>query len=74
VRLDARALRPDYDLEALRALDPVTTEDRFARALLEALDAEGDPARRAEIESALFYGLDAFRLHEIVPAYEDLGA
>jgi exonuclease SbcD len=74
LRLDSRALRPDYDLAALRALDPVTTEDRFARALLERMDAETDPERRADLESALFYGLDAFRLHEIVPAYEELGA
>ena len=73
LRLDPRALRPDYDLAALRALEPVTTEDRFARALLERLDAETDPARRADLESALFYGLDAFRLHEVVPAYEELG-
>jgi DNA repair exonuclease SbcCD nuclease subunit len=74
LRLDARQLRPDYDLEALRALEPVTTEDRFARALLERLDAETDPAQRADLERALFYGLDAFRLHEVVPAYEELGA
>ena len=73
LRLDPRALRPDYDLAALRALEPVTTEDRFARALLERLDAETDPARRADLESALFYGLDAFRLHEVVPAYEEIG-
>jgi hypothetical protein len=73
VRLDPRALRPDYDVAALRTLEPVTTEDRFARALLERLDAETDPARRADLESALFYGLDAFRLHEVVPAYEELG-
>jgi len=74
LRLDPRALRPDYDVAALRTLEPVTTEDRFARALLERLDAETDPARRADLESALFYGLDAFRLHEVVPAYEELGA
>ena len=74
VRIDARAVRPDYDLAALRAADAVTTEDRFARALLERVDAETDPARRADLESALFYGLDAFRLHEVVPAYEELGS
>jgi DNA repair exonuclease SbcCD nuclease subunit len=74
LRLDPRALRPDYDIAALRALEPVTTEDRFARALLERLDSETDPSRRADLESALFYGLDAFRLHEVVPAYEELGA
>jgi DNA repair protein SbcD/Mre11 len=74
VRLDARAMRPDYDLAALRAGDAVTTEDRFAQALLRRIDAETDPARRADLESALFYGLDAFRLHEVVPAYEELGS
>jgi DNA repair exonuclease SbcCD nuclease subunit len=74
LRLDSRALRPDYDLAALRELEPVTTEDRFVRVLLDQLDAETDPARRADLESALFYGLDAFRLHEVVPAYEELGA
>jgi len=74
LRLDLRDLRPDYDLESLRALEPVTTEDRFARALLARLDAETDPAARADLERALFYGLDAFRLHEVVPAYEELGA
>ncbi len=73
VRLDARALRPDHDLAALRACEPVTTEERFARALLDQLAAERDPARRADLESALYYGLDAFRLHEVVPAYEELG-
>jgi DNA repair protein SbcD/Mre11 len=74
VRLDARAVRPDYDLAALRAGDAVTTEDRFARALLERMDVETDPDRRADLEAALFYGLDAFRLHEVVPAYEELGS
>ncbi len=74
VRLDARALRPDHDVDGLRAVEPVTTEERFARALLDQLDAETDPARRADLESALYYGLDAFRLHEVVPAYEELGA
>jgi hypothetical protein len=73
IRLDSRALRPDHDVSVLRARDPVTTEERFARALLERLDNETDPDRRADLESALFYGLDAFRLHEVVPAYEELG-
>jgi hypothetical protein len=74
VRLDARAVRPDYDLAPLRTGEAVTTEDRFARTLLERMDAEPDPARRADLEAALFYGLDAFRLHEVVPAYEELGS
>jgi len=74
LRLDTRALRPDYDLDALRAADPVTTEDRFARAVLARLDLEADPEVRADLEAALLYGLDAFRLHEVVPAYEDHGS
>lgn len=73
LRLDLRRLRPDHDLEALRREEPNTTEERFARALLERRDRETDPDRRALIEGALYYGLDAFRLREVVPAYEELG-
>ena len=74
LRLDLRAVRPDYDLDGYRREDPRTTEERFARALLERLDREADPSERAVIESALYYGLDAFRLREVVPAYEDFGS
>ena len=70
---DLRRLRPDYDLDLYRTKDPSTTEERFARALLEQRDLETDPGRRAVIESALYYGLDAFRLREVIPAYEELG-
>jgi calcineurin-like phosphoesterase family protein len=73
MRLDLRAVRPDYDLSGYRRPDPTTTEERFAATLLGRLDAEKDPAQRALLESALYYGLDAFRLREIVPSYEDLG-
>ena len=73
LRLDMSRLRPDYDLEAYRNATGATTEERFARALLEEHDREPDPSRRAVIESALYYGLDAFRLREVVPAYEELG-
>jgi hypothetical protein len=74
LRLDTRRVRPDYDLDAYRTQEPTTTEERFARALLEQLDRETDPMQRALIESALYYGLDAFRLKEVVPAYEELEA
>jgi DNA repair exonuclease SbcCD nuclease subunit len=74
LRVDARALRPDYDLDGLRAREPSSTEDRFVHALLERLDAETDPERRALIASALYYGLDAFRLKDVAPAYEEMGA
>jgi DNA repair exonuclease SbcCD nuclease subunit len=73
MRFDLRRLRPDYDLDAYRDGEGGTTEEKFARALLEQLEGETDPARRAVIESALYYGLDAFRLREVVPAYEELG-
>jgi DNA repair protein SbcD/Mre11 len=73
LRFDLKRLKPDYDLDAYRAGDPGTTEERFARELLIQLDRETDAERRAVIESALYYGLDAFRLREVVPAYEELG-
>jgi DNA repair exonuclease SbcCD nuclease subunit len=72
LRLDRRRLRPDYPLDSYRRRDPVTTEDRFARALLERLDQAVEPAERARLESALYYGLDAFRLKEVAPVYEEL--
>jgi hypothetical protein len=72
LRMDLRAMRPDYDLASYRRPDPTTTEERFAATLLARLDDEKDPARRALLESALYYGLDAFRLREIVPSYEDI--
>ncbi len=74
LRLDLRGVRPDYDLEAYRRDVPTTTEDRFARTLLERLEVAKDPEDRACIEAALYYGLDAFRLREVTPAYEELGA
>jgi DNA repair protein SbcD/Mre11 len=74
LRSDMRRVRPDYDLEAIRMAEPRTTEDRFVHALLERRDRTTDPLERAVIESALYYGLDAFRLHEVTPAYEELEA
>lgn len=71
VRLDLGAVRPDYDLDAYRSADPSTTEERFARVLLDRIAAAG-PAEKAGLERALYYGLDAFRLRDVVPAYEDL--
>jgi len=73
LRFDLMRLRPDYDLDVYRAGGADTTEERFARALMEQHERETDPAQRAVIESALYYGLDAFRLREVVPAYEELG-
>ena len=55
-------VRPDYDLDALRAGDGRTTEQRFARELLAKIDAETDAAQRSALERALYYGLDAFRV------------
>lgn len=72
LRVDLRRMKPDHDLAIYRTQDPSTTEERFARALLSELERETDPVRRARIESALYYGLDAFQLNEVVPAYEEL--
>lgn len=74
VKLDLGAVRPDYDLEAYRRNDAATTEERFARTLLDRIAAATDPEEKAHLERALYYGLDAFRLREVVPAYEELGS
>jgi exonuclease SbcD len=74
LRVDLRGVRPDYDLEAFMMRGPRTTEERFACALLETLMTEKNPEERAILESAIYYGLDAFRMREVVPAYEDMGA
>jgi DNA repair protein SbcD/Mre11 len=72
IRVDRRAARPDHDLDGYRARPPSTTEERFAHTLLERLEHAVDPEERRVVECALYYGLDAFRLREVVPAYEDL--
>jgi len=72
LRVDVDGVRPDYDLDTIRAREPSTTEDRFVHALLAELDAETDPERRARVLSAIYYGLDAFRLRDVTPAYEAL--
>lgn len=72
VRIDGSGARPDYDFDQLRQASDETTEGRFARVLLERLDGERDPETRATLERALYYGLDAFRLREVAPYYEEL--
>jgi exonuclease SbcD len=74
LRLDRRRLRPDYALDAYREREPATTEERFARTLLTRLDQATDPVERSRLESALYYGLDAFRLGEVAPVYDELEA
>jgi DNA repair exonuclease SbcCD nuclease subunit len=72
MRFDTSGVRPDYDLASYRARDPKTTEERFARDLLEQIDAETDEARRATLEHALYHGLDAFKLREVSPAWDEV--
>jgi DNA repair exonuclease SbcCD nuclease subunit len=68
----AGALRTDWDLTHLReGAEPRTTEEKFARRLLEQIDAAGDGANRVVLERALEYGLDAFRLREVTPVLEE---
>ena len=74
VRLDLKGIRPDYDLESYLRGEATTTEGRFAKTLLEKIAKATDPEEKATLESALYYGLDAFRLREVVPAYEELGS
>jgi hypothetical protein len=72
VRWDRGAVRPDHDLDALRASEGRTTEERFAQDLLAQIDAEGDSEQRIALERALYYGLDAFRVREVVPQWEEV--
>jgi DNA repair protein SbcD/Mre11 len=72
VRWDKGDVRPDYDLDALRAGDGRTTEQRFARELLARIDAEADAGQRATLARALYYGLDAFRVREVFPQWEEV--
>ncbi|HKA24425.1 MAG TPA: DNA repair exonuclease [Candidatus Eisenbacteria bacterium] len=67
---DASAVRPAYDLAAYRRGEPRTTEERFARSLLAEIEDEKDPERRAVLEAALYYGLDALRQQSVAPRYE----
>lgn len=72
LRFDASGLRPDHDLAAYRNGEGRTTEERFARQLLAEIDAETNPEQRAAMERALYYGLDAFRLREVVPVWDEV--
>ncbi len=72
LRWDASALKPDYELSRYREGDGKTTEERFARELLAQIDAAEDPAARADLERALYHGLDAFKLREVSPAWEEV--
>ena len=74
MRVDASALRSDYDFASYRGREARTTEDRFAQQLLAELDAEADPARRDLIERALMHGLDAFKLREVSPMWDEVGS
>jgi DNA repair exonuclease SbcCD nuclease subunit len=68
VELRLFGLLPDYDLESYRSgqASP-STETRFARRLLEAIDAAEDPAERELLREALYIGLDALNGHRIGP-------
>ena len=72
VRWDRGQVRPDYDLEQLRKSDGRSTEERFALDLLAQIDGETDPEQRVALERALYYGLDAFRLREVLPQWEEV--
>jgi DNA repair exonuclease SbcCD nuclease subunit len=68
VELRLAGLIPDYDLESYRSGESSpTTETRFARRLLDALEATDDPEERALLREALYLGLDALHGHGIGP-------
>lgn len=70
LKIDASGLRPDYDLSIYRRGEPRTTEERFARSLLEEIEQASDPERKRVLEAALYYGLDALKLGDVAPRYE----
>lgn len=72
LRVLAGGLRTDWDLSHLRDSEPRTTEEKFAKRLLEQIEATEDPARRTLLERALGYGLDAFRIREVTPVLEEV--
>jgi hypothetical protein len=72
VRWDRGAVRPDHDLDALRKGEGRTTEERFAQDLLKQIDEESDPEQRLALERGLYYGLDAFRVREVIPQWEEV--
>ena len=72
VKWDKNEVRPDYDLAALRAGEAKTTEQRFAHELLIRIEAETDVEQRMMLERALYYGLDAFRVREVIPQWEEV--
>lgn len=71
MRADTTALRPDHDLEPYRTGEGRTTEERFGAGMLARIEAATDPAERALLERALHYGLDAFKLREVVPVLDE---
>lgn len=71
LHLDASGLRPDYDLRVLsKGGEARTSEERFVRSFVAEMEAETDPERRARLEAALYYGLDALRQGQVAPRYE----
>jgi hypothetical protein len=72
VQVDRSALLPDHDIAAYRdgSIDG-TVESRFVRRLLAALDEAETAERKAMIERALYYGLDALRYGKVQPRYVD---
>jgi hypothetical protein len=72
VRWDRGAVRPDHDLDALRKSEGRTTEERFALEMLRQIDTEADTDQRVALQRALYYGLDAFRVREVLPQWEEV--
>src|SRR5258708_9510152 len=67
VRIDASAVRPDYDLDAYRRGEGRTIEEKFARSLLVEIDDAADPEKKRVLEEALYYGLDALHMGAVAP-------
>jgi DNA repair exonuclease SbcCD nuclease subunit len=63
----ADSTRPDYDLDDV---DPRTTQGRFIREMRRLIEEERDERKRALLERALYYGLDALLHGKVDPIYD----
>jgi len=70
---DFAEITPDYDIESLLSDFEAfpTTEKKFVKSIYQRIEAEPDAEKKRMLERALYYGLDALRLGEVRPRYEN---
>ena len=73
IDFDFLNITPDYDIESLLTDSEAfpTTERKFIKNIRERIEAETDDEKKRILEKGLYYGLDALRLREVKPRYEN---